>query len=171
MPPAPDRDQSWHLVVDPDVDLHDALQRDETRTHELRLLAVIAAGGVLGTEARYAVDSLLTNAPGHFPWATLIVNVSGCLLIGVLMVVLLEVVSPHRFARPFLGVGVLGGYTTYSTFGNDTMQLFRDHHDATAGLYVLASMVLCPLAVLVGIVATRRTALRERAGDDVGAAA
>lgn len=162
-----DRHHHPRAIVDPDVDLHDARQRAETRPHEAVLLAVIAAGGVVGAESRYGIDSLFGDPGDHFPWATLIVNVSGCLLIGVLMVALLEIFSPHRFARPFFGVGVLGGYTTYSTFGADALRLFRDHHGATAVLYLLASIVLCPLAVVVATVATRRVAVRDHAGADV----
>ena len=147
-----------HGIVDPDVDLQAPAQRAETRPHELDLLAVIAAGGVLGSEARYGIDRLIPPPVAGFPWATLLINVTGCLLIGVLMVVLIEVWSPHRDARPFLGVGVLGGYTTFSTFAVDAVRLVRAHHAGAAAGYVVATVVCCLLAVLGATVATRRLA-------------
>jgi CrcB protein len=145
-----------HGIVDPDVDLHDPAQRAETRPHELDLLAVIAAGGVLGAEARYGIDRLIPPPTAGFPWATLLINVTGCLLIGVLMVLLIEVWSPHRYARPFLGVGVLGGYTTFSTFAVDSVRLVRAQHVGSAAAYVVASVVCCLVAVVGATLATRR---------------
>jgi CrcB protein len=147
-----------HGIVDPDVDLHDPAQLAETRPHELDLLAAIAVGGVLGSEARYGIDRLVPATAHGFPWATLLVNISGSLLIGVLMVVLVEVWSPHRLARPFLGVGVLGGYTTFSTFAIDTVRLVRADHAVTAAFYVVASVVCCLGAVWAATIATRRLA-------------
>src|SRR3982751_7026050 len=90
--------------VDPDVDLHVLTQRRQ-RTWDPAVLAAIAAGGVLGTEARYGLDVLLPHHPGQWPWATWLINVSGCFLIGILMMVIAELTSLHRLVRPFLGVG------------------------------------------------------------------
>jgi CrcB protein len=152
----------WHLV-DPDVDLHDPAQRAETSPREWDLLAAMAAGGVLGAEARYGVGLALPHGVGFalphgahsFPWATVLVNASGCLLIGVLMVVLLELTRWHRLLRPFLGVGVLGGYTTYSTFAADAQRLIRSHQPGIALAYVVVTVLACLGAVWVGTVATR----------------
>lgn len=144
------------VVVDPDVDLHDPAQRAETSPTEWPLLAAVAAGGVIGAEARYGLGEAIAHRPGQFPWATLVINVSGCLLIGVLMVLVLEIVRPHRLLRPFLGVGVLGGYTTFSTFGVDAAQLVRAHHPWPAVAYVLASVLFCLVAVWTGSTITRR---------------
>jgi CrcB protein len=155
-PEPPERDSQ--PVVDSDVDLHDPRQRVETQPREWQLIGAIAAGGVAGAEARYGLGRAMPHATGTFPWATLLVNVSGCLLIGVLMVLILEVFVPHRLLRPFLGVGVLGGYTTFSTFGLDAVQLIKAHRPLPALSYVVASVVLCLLAVWVGSVGTRRAA-------------
>ena len=57
------------------------------------------------------------------PWATFLINVSGCALIGVLMVTITELTSPHRLVRPLLGLGVLGGYTTFSTYSVEIHQM------------------------------------------------
>jgi fluoride exporter len=78
------------------------------------VIGVVAAGGALGAGARYGVTSLWTT-----PWATVAVNVAGCLLIGVLLARLGE----RRLLRPFLTTGVCGGFTTYSTFAVQTLEL------------------------------------------------
>lgn len=147
-------------VIDPDVDLHDPSQRVETRPHSLDLLAVIAAGGVLGAEARYGIGAAIGESGSAFPWTTVLVNASGCLLIGVLMVAVLELARPHRLMRPFLGVGVLGGYTTFSTFAVDVERLIRDGRAAVALGYIAASVLLCLLAVVVGAALTRAVGRR-----------
>ncbi|MGZ4603740.1 MAG: fluoride efflux transporter FluC, partial [Kineosporiaceae bacterium] len=76
------------------------------------VLAVIAVGGALGSLGRWGVAEALPHAPGVFAWSTFVTNVSGCFLIGLLMVFVIDVWPPSRHLRPFLGVGVLGGYTT-----------------------------------------------------------
>ncbi len=143
------------VPLDPDVDLHDARNAAELRPREWNLLLAVAAGGVLGAEGRYGLDVLLPHAAGVFPSATLLINVSGCLLIGVLMAVLGAVRAP-RLARPFLGVGVLGGYTTFSTFAVDVDQLLHAGRVIVALGYLLATATLCMLAVVTGWIGTRR---------------
>jgi fluoride exporter len=120
--------------------------RPKADPHGWDLLAAIACGGLLGAECRYGLGRAVPAAAGHFPWATLLVNVSGCLLIGVLMVAL-ELGRPRRLLRPFLGVGVLGGYTTFSTFGVEAVTLVTEHHAGMALSYVLSSVALCLIAV------------------------
>lgn len=147
--------------VDPDVDLSAPDQLAELHPHEWLLLSVIAAGGILGAEGRYALGCALPRSHGEFPWATFATNVLGCLLIGVLMVVVLDVFAPApRYLRPFLGVGVLGGFTTFSTFGVDAVRLVDEHHAATAVLYVVISVAACLLAVWITTLATTRALVR-----------
>lgn len=119
------------------------------------VLPVVATGGVIGAEARYGLGRALSHSGRQFPWSTLLVNVSGCLMIGALMVLLLELTSPHRLARPFLGTGILGGYTTFSTFSVDIVTLVRDDRPTTALVYLGATVVCCALAVLVSTAATQ----------------
>jgi CrcB protein len=88
------------------------------------------------------------------------VNVSGCLLIGVLMVVITEVVDAHRLVRPFLGVGLLGGYTTFSTATGDTLTLADSGRPLAALGYLLVTPLLAVLACGLGVVLTRRAAGR-----------
>jgi CrcB protein len=140
-------------VVDSDVDLSDPVQLAETRPRQWDVVVAIAIGGVLGAEARYGLGEIVPHAARQFPWSTLIVNATGCLLIGALMVLLLELTSPHRLARPFLGVGLLGGYTTFSTFAVDADRLVEEHRPLIALAYVGATVVLCLFAVLAATVA------------------
>jgi CrcB protein len=138
-----------------EVDLHVAASRPLAGDPQWDVLGVIAAGGSLGALSRYAVGVALPYAPGSFPWSTLLVNLSGCLLIGVLMVVILEIAEPHRLARPFLGVGVLGGYTTFSAVSVELQQLLDAHRSATALAYVVASLGGALIAVWAGVTLTR----------------
>jgi CrcB protein len=82
--------------------------------------------------------------------------VSGCLLIGVLMVVIVERIRPHPLVRPLLGVGVLGGYTTFSTYAVDTVAAVHAGRAGLAVLYAVATPVLALVAVAIGTIATRR---------------
>jgi fluoride exporter len=125
------------------------------------VLAVIAAGGVLGAEARYAAGTLLPHARDAWPWSTLLVNLSGCLLIGVLMVVIIELAYGHRLLRPFLGVGVLGGYTTFSTATVETLTLITAGRTGAAIGYLVVTPTVSVLACGVGIVTTRLLAGRS----------
>jgi fluoride exporter len=113
------------------------------------VLAAVAAGGAIGSVLRWSTSLVW---PG--PVVTFLVNVLGCLAIGVLMCVITELVTPHRLLRPFLGVGVLGGFTTFSTYVTDALRLALSAPLAALG-YLLATVLCCLLAVFVGITATR----------------
>lgn len=147
-------------MIDPDVDLHDPGQRAETAVREWDLVAAISVGGVIGALGRYGIGEAVSHRGDGFAWSTLIVNATGCLLIGVLMVLLLERRSPARpaprLARPFLGVGVLGGYTTYSTFAVDVQRLLVAHRPLLALAYVAGSVLGCLVAVWTATALTRR---------------
>ena len=119
------------------------------------VLGVISAGGVLGALARYALASAWPHSPGHFPWATFVTNVAGCFLIGILMVLITEVWSAHRLLRPFLGVGVLGGFTTFSTYTGDVQQLVAAGAARTALAYLAGTLIAALTAVYLGLTLTR----------------
>jgi CrcB protein len=114
-----------------------------------------AFGGALGAEARWAIGEALPHSPGSWPWATLLVNLLGCLLIGVLLAVLLARFPRSPWLRPFLAVGVLGGFTTYSTFAVDVVRLTDAGHPVLAVAYLLASVLGGVLAVVAGLLAAR----------------
>jgi len=111
-------------------------------------LAAIAVGGGLGSVARYLLSAKFPA--GHaFPWANFAINVSGCFLLALLMVYLLEVWPPRRLLRPF--IGLLGGYTTFSTY----VGLLTGHAAALADAYALTSIVAALVAVWCGMKAGR----------------
>ena len=87
------------------------------------VLAAIAAGGALGGAARYGIQHALPAARDQFPWATFAVNVTGSLALAVLLVFVLEIWPPTRYARPFAAIGFLGAYTTFSTWMVETAEL------------------------------------------------
>lgn len=126
-----------------------------------RVLLTILAGGGLGSVARYMVAVLMTArfGPG-FPYGTLLINVTGSLLIGVISELsqTREIAMPN-LVRLFWMVGVLGGFTTFSTFSLDTTTLVGDRAPLLGLLYVLASVGLGVLAAYLGIAAVRAAQL------------
>jgi CrcB protein len=126
------------------------------------LLAAIAAGGAMGSLGRYGVARALPDEPGGFPWATFLVNVSGSLAMGVLFVWVLTMSRPHPWLRPFLGVGVLGGWTTFSTYALESRALVASGHGATALAYALGSLLLGLGAVGAGVSLGERAFGRRR---------
>ena len=111
----------------------------------------VAAGGALGSVARYVLNQLLQPAGARFPIGITVINISGCLAIGLLAGLIGSsriVMSPT--ARDFAVVGILGGFTTFSTFGLDTMLLMRSNSPGTAAANVLVQVVGGVLAVWLG---------------------
>lgn len=129
---------------------------------EAPILAVIAVGGVVGALARYGAGRWLPTAAGSFPWTTWGINVAGCALIGVLLVLVSEVFTTHRLVRPLLGTGVLGGFTTFSTYAVDAQKLVGDGRASVALVYLGATAVAALAAVTVAARATRRVAAAVR---------
>ncbi|MGY1770180.1 CrcB family protein [Blastococcus sp. SYSU D00813] len=115
-----------------------------------------ALGGALGALARLGVGTALPASPGGWPWATLLVNLTGCLLLGLLLGAVLPRFPGRPWLRPLLGTGVLGGYTTYSTFAVDAVRLADDGAWAGAAGYVVASVAGGVLAAAAGVAIGRR---------------
>ena len=140
-------------------------QRVSHRT--LPAVAVVAAGGMIGSSARYGVGAALPTPRGQLPLATLLVNTSGCLLIGILMVLIVDVWSAHPLVRPFLGVGVLGGYTTFSAATVEVQGLIAAGRTGLALGYLVGTAMAALAAVQAGVILTRAVALRppRRDGD------
>jgi len=111
----------------------------------------VALGGSLGALFRYAVSGWIQQlAGGLFPWGTLFVNVLGSFLLGVLYEVAMRAVVPPEW-RLFWAVGVLGAFTTFSTFSYETLGMLREGATLPALLYGLGSPVLGVGAALVGV--------------------
>ncbi|MEU6666889.1 fluoride efflux transporter CrcB [Streptomyces sp. NPDC046727] len=135
-------------------------RRSEWRT-QAPVVAVVAAGGAFGALARYALILTWPTPPGGFPWATFWTNVVGCAVIGVFMVLITEVWVAHRLLRPFFGTGVLGGFTTFSTYAVDTRELVGAGRPGLGLAYLAATLLAALTAVWLGSAATRRLLLRR----------
>ncbi|MEA2686580.1 MAG: fluoride exporter [Actinomycetota bacterium] len=133
------------------------MSRADPRT-DPSILLVIAAGGALGTLARYGVARLVTVAPDAFPWATFWTNVSGSLVLGAVLTVLIRRHPTATHVRAFVATGFLGAYTTYSTFAVETVLLSKDGNVPLACIYAAASLVAGFGAVVAGIAIGRRAA-------------
>jgi fluoride exporter len=100
-----------------------------------------ALGGALGALARWAAATALPSSPGGWPWATLLINLTGCLLLGLLVAVVAVRRPEARWLQPFLAVGVLGGFTTFSAFAVEVVVQMDAGSAVLAAAYVLASVV------------------------------
>jgi fluoride exporter len=119
------------------------------------VLVAVACGGLLGSAARYGVGLLFPTPSAGFPWSTFLVNISGALLLGTLLVLLLERFPTTAYARAFFGTGFLGAYTTFSTYMVETVLLARDGYAGRATTYLMGSLVVGLLASWSGIVIGR----------------
>lgn len=119
------------------------------------ILLVIAAGGALGSLARWALNQMIPSAPEQVPWATAVENVTGGLLLGALMVLILDYWPPSRYLRPFVGVGILGSYTTFSTYMLDTRNLLAAGRFPAAAGYMFGSLIVGLMAVGLGVLIAR----------------
>lgn len=117
-------------------------------------LAQVALGGALGAMGRYLTGVAAVRVMGHgFPWGTLAVNIAGSFLMGVLVVVLARKGGTHL--SPLLATGLLGGFTTFSTFSLDALTIYERGQVALAAGYVAASVILSLAAIALGLVVTR----------------
>lgn len=118
-------------------------------------LGVIAAGGVIGALARQGLWAAFSHRVGAFDWTTLGINTGGCALIGALMTAITEVRHAHRLTGPFLGIGVLGGFTTFSTHIIETQASIKTGAPQRGLAYLAATLAAALLAVYAGVTVTR----------------
>lgn len=129
-----------------------------------RVPAVVGLGGGIGSVLRYLVERAIPVPPHGFPWNTLLVNLTGSLVLGLLMVYIMEVWPPRTYVRPFVCVGVIGGYTTFSTYVTEVRDIAAAGLWSRADAYALTSLVAGLAAVWGGIVLGRllaRTTVRR----------
>jgi CrcB protein len=112
---------------------------------------LICAGGAVGTGARYLLATAVTRAFGNFPFGTMAVNVIGSFLASVLMVLALERSALSPDLRLILVTGVMGGFTTYSSFNYETLHLAQSGAGGLAAVNVVGTVLLCALAGIAGI--------------------
>ena len=124
------------------------------------VLAAIALGGLLGTLARYGLELAWPAPVGGFPAATFSVNTSGAFLLGLILTMILDRLGPTHFLRPFATIGLLGGWTTYSSLAVESAALARGGHVATALGYLAATVAAGLVAVAAGMALGRLGAPR-----------
>ncbi|MFF2143478.1 fluoride efflux transporter CrcB [Kitasatospora sp. NPDC058190] len=119
-------------------------------------VAVVAVGGAIGAVARYAAGLGWETGPTAFPWTTLLINVVGCAVIGVFLVAITEGRPAHPLLRPFFGTGVLGGFTTFSTYSVDIRRLLEAGRPGPGLAYLGLTLLGALGAVWAAAVLTRR---------------
>jgi CrcB protein len=124
------------------------------------MLWYIAAGSAIGGVSRYLLGGFLQRqTAGTFPIGTLLINISGSFLLGLILRYAVDTPTLTPEARAFLTVGFCGGYTTFSTFSYETVALMEDGQWPRAGMYVALSVGLSVLATFLGIAAARELIL------------
>ena len=121
-----------------------------------RTIILVGIGGMLGSVFRFLVSAALTSRfPSAFPYGTFVVNVAGCFLVGVVygFAQRCEWLTPEW--RVFLAVGICGGFTTFSSFAFESVQLLQDKDYLSFAAYAALSFVLCLTAAFAGLVLTR----------------
>lgn len=113
--------------------------------------ASVVGGGVLGTLTRWWVEGVFGSSPPGFPWGTLVVNVTGAFALGVVGVILIERVAHSGHLRTFLGIGLLGSYTTFSTMALEGVQLIEAQRLGLAAGYWIATLVIGQMAAVYGM--------------------
>lgn len=119
-------------------------------------LIAIGIGGALGTVSRYGINLTAVHLMGHgFPWGTLAVNVTGSLLMGMLIAIFAHFWQPSEAVRLFFITGFLGGFTTFSTFSLDVVALYERGEIFSAGIYAIASVFFSVGALFAGLALVR----------------
>jgi CrcB protein len=139
-----------------------------TRTHPLHftVFAAVALGGAAGACARYGLSVAFPDVGTGFPWTTFAINVTGSFLLALLPA--FPLVRRHVHLPPLLGTGVLGGFTTLSTYSEQTRALLAAGQDGTALAYLVGTLAACLAAVAVAdrfSTASARTEFEEEEGD------
>lgn len=122
----------------------------------LSKILIVGAGSCLGGVSRYLVSRMMqTICPGEFPWGTFVVNVVGCLIIGLVYGLIDRGCEMNEGVKLFLTVGFCGGFTTFSTFMHENYLLFSGSHLLTVGAYAALSVFVGFLMVYAGYLLTR----------------
>lgn len=108
----------------------------------------VGAGGMVGAISRYLVGMVPVRTESSFPFITLLINVAGAFCIGAIMALFGEKININPRMLLFLKVGLCGGFTTFSTFSLETVNLIQNGNLVTAMIYVIFSVCLCVFAVV-----------------------
>lgn len=124
----------------------------------MNMILLVAVGGAVGSVARYLMASSIQTATGwEFPLGTVLVNILGCFLIGILYVLLVARPDPRHDLRALLMVGVLGGFTTFSSFSLETVTMAMNGNFGGATLNVVISVAACLVGTILGVTLARLT--------------
>lgn len=110
----------------------------------------VACGGAIGASLRYALSLYLVKPQNLFPWPTWWINISGCVLAGIFFACTERYPILQQQTRLFLMVGILGGYTTFSSFGLETFVLLKQGHLMIALAYVISSVIVGVVGLAIG---------------------
>ncbi|AZM57046.1 CrcB protein [Streptomyces sp. WAC 01529] len=163
------RPKAFGEPTDPDIDLSAPVPAPGTSRRggpargQGQILAAVAVGGAIGAAARYGASLLWPTPADGFPWTTFAVNAVGCAVIGAFMVLITDVWAAHRLVRPFFGTGVLGGFTTFSTYAVDIERLAGGGHARMGLAYLALTLIAALAAVWSGVWTTRRLVAWRRA--------
>ena len=155
------------VPLDPDLDIgppggFGRRRRRRIIGPQVIIVSSLAVGGALGAVSRYAISLALPTETGRFPWGTFVINVSGSFVLGFLLIMLIEQFPMGRLARPVIGTGFIGAYTTFSTFMVEAVLLVRAGDPVPALGYLGASLVVGLASVLVGMLVARVALRAER---------
>jgi len=137
--------------IDPDADVVIV-----SPARELQTVAVVAVGGVAGAVGRYEAGLRWPTGATAVPWTTLEINLLGSVALAVLVVLATEAWPARWWLRPLIGTGVIGGFTTFSTFAVDIRRLLAHGHAGIALAYVAATLGGCAVLSWAGLAFTRR---------------
>ncbi len=127
-----------------------------SRRDRLLTMSAVSAGGLLGANARYVVGHWITDRwRSDFPWATLLINVSGCFVLGFYLTLMTERLPGRSTTRLFIATGFLGAYTTFSTFSYEGARLLQAGDAWRALAYLMASIVIGLAATAAGMILAR----------------
>jgi CrcB protein len=153
------------LPIDPDIEPEDDSENSSAarwpRLAPGVLLAVVV-GGVLGGLARYGIGLAAPPPADGFPWDVFAVNLSGAFALALLLVLLLEVFPPSRYARPALGTGFIGAFTTFSSLATASDHLLAHGHPVLAIVYTFGSVLGGLAAALLGLACGRAISVGDR---------
>ena len=121
----------------------------------LKDLLYVGAGGALGSILRYLVSTAMKSSSTGFPWATFTVNIVGCLMIGLLFGIINRNINFSGHLNLLLAVGFCGGFTTFSTFSKECLQLLQAGNHWACALYITGSVILGVAAAAIGFFLTK----------------